>query len=173
MESPNAYSDDDQSPYQGALNALPYYGAHICFGSPFNIIPSEKVSREEFACMLVRSILAGTTENLTGKEDKYSDDGASKWTSNINVLAANNVIPACSSVSDKFCPTRKISIGEVSYIIDQMVSKSHLFRLIFLIILHIEVDGVQDLGKLKMLLKLQYLILMLVMTPVFQKIIQI
>ena len=124
LESPNAYSDDDQSPYQGALNALPYYGAHICFGSPFNIIPSEKVSREEFACMLVRSILAGTTENLKGKEDKYSDDGASKWTSNINVLAANNVIPACSSVSDKFCPTRKISIGEVSYIVDQMVSKS-------------------------------------------------
>ena len=74
--------------------------------------------------MLVRSILAGTTEDLKGKEDKYSDDGASKWSSNINVLAANNVIPACSSISDKFCPTRKISIGEVSYIVDQMVSKS-------------------------------------------------
>ena len=50
--------------------------------------------------------------------------------------------------------------------------QNHLFRLISLIVLHNEVDGVQDLGKLKMLLKLRYLILMLVMTPVFQKIIQ-
>ena len=56
--------------------------------------------------------------------DKYSDEGASKWTNEINTLAANDVIPACSSISDKFCPSRKISIGEVSYIVDKLVSKS-------------------------------------------------
>ena len=124
QDSPNAYSDDDQSIYQSAINGLPYYGMQVCFGSPFEILPKENVSRDEFACLLVRSINAGTTTNLSGSVDKYSDEGASKWTSDINTLAANDVIPACSSISDKFCPSRKISIGEASYIIDKLVGKS-------------------------------------------------
>jgi SpoIID/LytB domain protein len=124
QDSPNAYSDDDQSIYQSAINGLPYYGMQVCFGSPFEILPKETVSRDEFACLLVKSIKAGTTTNLSGSVDKYSDEGASKWTSDIHILAANDVIPACSSISDKFCPSRKISIGEVSYIIDKLVGKS-------------------------------------------------
>ena len=124
LDAPNAYSDDDQSLYQQATNALPYYGMQVCFGSPFQIQPSETVSRDEFACLLVKSIRAGTTENLSGSVDKYSDEGASKWTNEINVLAANDVIPACSDLSDKFCPSRKITIGEVSYIVNKLVEKS-------------------------------------------------
>ena len=124
QDSPNAYSDDDQSIYQSAINGLPYYGMQVCFGSPFEILPKETVARDEFACLLVKSIRAGTTTNLSGSIDKYSDEGASKWTNEINTLAANNVIPPCSSLSDKFCPSRKISIGEVSYIIDKLVGKS-------------------------------------------------
>ena len=124
LDAPNAYSDDDQSVYQQATNALPYYGMHVCFGSPFQIQPSETVSRDELACLLVKSIRAGTTENLSGSVDKYSDEGASKWTNDINVLAANDVIPACSDLSDKFCPSRKITIGEVSYIVNKLVEKS-------------------------------------------------
>ena len=124
QDSPNAYSDDDTSIYQSAINGLPYYGMQVCFGSPFEILPKETVARDEFACLIVRSIKAGTTTNLSGSIDKYSDEGASKWTNEINTLAANDVIPACSSISDKFCPSRKISIGEVSYIIDKLVSKS-------------------------------------------------
>ena len=124
LDAPNAYSDDDQSLYQQATNALPYYGMQICFGSPFQIQPSETVSRDELACLLVKSIRAGSTENLSGSIDKFSDEGASKWTNEINVLAANDVIPACSDLSDKFCPSRKITIGEVSYIVNRLVEKS-------------------------------------------------
>ncbi len=124
LDAPNAYSDDDQSIYQQATNALPYYGMQVCFGSPFQIQPSEAVSRDELACLLVKSIRAGTTENLSGSIDKYSDVGASKWRSTINVLAANDVIPACSDLSDKFCPSRKITIGEVSFIVNKLVEKS-------------------------------------------------
>ena len=124
LDAPNAYSDDDQSFYQQATNALPYYGMQVCFGSPFQIQPSETVSRDELACLLVKSIRAGTTENLSGSIDKFSDEGASKWTNEINVLAANDVIPACSDLSDKFCPSRKITIGEVSYIVNRLVEKS-------------------------------------------------
>ena len=124
LDAPNAYSDDDQSVYQQATNALPYYGMQVCFGSPFQIQPSETVSRDELACLLVKSIRAGTTENLSGSVDNYSDEGASKWTNEINVLAANEVIPACSDLSDKFCPSRKITIGEVSYIVNRLIEKS-------------------------------------------------
>ena len=124
LDAPNAYSDDDQSLYQQATNALPYYGMQVCFGSPFQIQPSETVSRDELACLLVKSIRAGATENLSGSIDKFSDEGASKWTNEINVLAANDVIPACSDLSDKFCPSRKITIGEVSYIVNRLVEKS-------------------------------------------------
>ena len=127
QDSPNAYSDDDQSIYQSAINGLPYYGMQVCFGSPFEILPKETVARDEFACLLVKSIRAGATTNLSGSIDKYSDEGASKWTNEINTLAANDVIPPCSSLSDKFCPSRKISIGEVAYIIDKLaVSYTHL-----------------------------------------------
>ena len=124
LDAPNAYSDDDQSLYQQATNALPYYGMQVCFGSPFQIQPSETVSRDELACLLVKSIRAGATENLSGSIDKFSDEGASKWTNEINVLAANDVIPACSDLSDKFCPSRKITIGEVSYIVNRLLEKS-------------------------------------------------
>ena len=36
----------------------------------------------------------------------------------------DSVIPACSDLSDKFCPSRKITIGEVSYIVNRLVEKS-------------------------------------------------
>jgi len=131
LDAPNAYSDDDQSIYQKATNALPYYGMQVCFGSPFQIQPSESVSRDELACLLVKSIKAGTTNNLSGSIDKYSDEGASKWTNEINILAANDVIPPCSDISDKFCPSRKITIGEVSFIINKLVEKSLVSASVF------------------------------------------
>jgi len=131
LDAPNAYSDDDQSIYQKATNALPYYGMQVCFGSPFQIQPSESVSRDELACLLVKSIKAGTTNNLSGSIDKYSDEGASKWTKEINILAANDVIPPCSDISDKFCPSRKITIGEVSFIINKLVEKSLVSASVF------------------------------------------
>jgi len=131
LDAPNAYSDDDQSIYQKATNAIPYYGMQVCFGSPFQIQPSETVARDELACLLVKSIKAGTTNNLSGSIDKYSDEGASKWTNEINILAANDVIPPCSDISDKFCPSRKITIGEVSFIINKLVEKSLVSASVF------------------------------------------
>ena len=131
LDAPNAYSDDDQSIYQKATNALPYYGMQVCFGSPFQIQPSETVARDELACLLVKSIKAGTTNNLSGSIDNYSDEGASKWTNEINILAANDVIPPCSDLSDKFCPSRKITIGEVSFIINKLVEKSLVSASVF------------------------------------------
>ena len=124
LDAPNAYSDDDQSIYQQAINGMPYYGMQVCFGSPFQYLPKESVTRDEFACMLTRAINAGTADNLTGSADPYSDEGGSKWTTSIYTLAANEIIPACSSLSDKFCPSRKTSIGEVSFMINKLVSKS-------------------------------------------------
>ena len=124
LDSPNAYSDDDQSIYQKAINSVPYYGLQTCFGSPFQYQPNEQVLRDEFACLMVKAINAGTTTNLNGSEDTYSDIGASKWSSNIKTLAANSIIPNCSSLEDKFCPSRRISIGEVSYMVNQLVNKS-------------------------------------------------
>ena len=131
LDSPNAYSDDDQSIYQKAINSLPYFGLQACFGSPFQFQPNEQVLRDEFACLLIKAINAGTTESLPGSEDKYSDIGASKWASNIKTLAANDIIPSCSSVEDKFCPTRRISVGEVSYMVNQLVDKSLVSNSIF------------------------------------------
>ena len=124
LDAPNAYSDDDQNIFQQPLNGLPYYGMHVCFGSPFQIQPEEQISREEFACLIIKSIRAGATDNLNGSLDKYSDEGASRWTNEINILAANDVIPPCSSIADKFCPNRKITIGEVSYIVNALIEKS-------------------------------------------------
>ena len=124
LDAPNAYSDDDQSIYQQAINGMPYYGMEICFGSPFQYLPKESVSRDEFACMLTRAIKAGDAVDLTGSTDPYSDEGGSRWTSNIYTLAANEIIPACSSLADKFCPSRKTSIGEVSFMINTLVAKS-------------------------------------------------
>ena len=124
LDAPNAYSDDDQSIFQKAINGIPYFGIQVCIGGGTQFQPTETISRDQFACLLVKAITAGSTTNLSGSIDKYSDEGASNWTNEINVLAANDIIPACSSLQDKFCPSRKISIGEVSYIVDKLVSKS-------------------------------------------------
>ncbi len=124
LDAPNAYSDDDTSIYQTAINGMPYYGMQVCFSSPFEYLPKEAVLRDQFACMIVRAMKAGTTTDLEGTSEKYSDIGASGFKSNINTLAANNVVPECSSLTDKFCPSRKISIGEVSYIVDKLISNS-------------------------------------------------
>ena len=110
---------------------MPYFGLQACFGSPFQFQPNEQVLRDEFACLLIKAINAGTTESLPGSEDKYTDIGASKWASNIKTLAANDIIPNCSSVEDKFCPTRRISVGEASYMVNQLVDKSLVSNSIF------------------------------------------
>ena len=44
LDAPNAYSDDDQSIYQQAINGMPYYGMQVCFGSPFQYFPKEAVT---------------------------------------------------------------------------------------------------------------------------------
>jgi len=131
LDSPNAYSDDDQSPYQKAINAIPYYGMNKCIGGPFQYQPSESVFRDQFACLLVVAINAGETGNISGSSDRYSDDGASNFTNEINILASTNSIPACSSLTDKFCPTRRISIGEVSYIINNLINSSFIPSSVF------------------------------------------
>ena len=131
LDAPNAYSDDDQSIFQKGINGLPYYGIQVCIGSPFQFQPTETVSRDQFACMLVKAIEAGSTSNLSGAIDVYSDEGASKWTNEINILAANNVIPSCSSIADKFCPSRKISVGEVAYIVNELINRSLISSDIF------------------------------------------
>ena len=124
LDAPNAYSDDDQSIYQRAINSLPYYGNQICLGGGVQFQPTETVARDQFACLLIKSIKAGSTTEFSGSVDKYSDEGASSWTNEINILAANDLIPSCSSIQDKFCPSRNISVGEIAYMVDRMVSKS-------------------------------------------------
>ena len=124
LDAPNAYSDDDQSIYQRAINSLPYYGNQICLGGGVQFQPTETVARDQFACLLIKSIKAGSTTEFSGSVDKYSDEGASSWTNEINILAANDLIPSCSSIQDKFCPSRNISVGEIAYMVDRMVNKS-------------------------------------------------
>ena len=47
-----------------AINAVPYYGMHVCFSSPFEYLPKESVLRDQFACMIVRAIKQGTANDL-------------------------------------------------------------------------------------------------------------
>ena len=124
LDKPNNYSDDDESIYEKAINVVPFYGMQVCFNSPSQYLPIESVLREQFACLLHRAIKAGPTDDLEGILDPYSDDGGSAHQTAIHTLTANDLIPACSSISDKFCPSRKISIGEVSYIINKLVEKN-------------------------------------------------
>ena len=124
LNSPNAYSDDDLSVYQKAINAIPYFGMNKCISGSFQFQPSETVSREQFVCILINGINAGLTNNIEGSTDKYSDIGASNFINEIKILGSKNVIPACSSINEKFCPSRKITIGEVSFIIEKMINNN-------------------------------------------------
>ena len=64
----------------------------VCFGSPFQYLPKESVTRDEFTCMLGRAITAGTADNLKGSADPYSDEGGSKWTTIIYTAAASSLL---------------------------------------------------------------------------------
>ena len=137
----------------------------------FQIQPEEQISREEFACLIIKSIRAGATDNLNGSLDKYSDEGASRWTNEINILAANDVIPPCSSIADKFCPNRKITIGEVSYIVNALIEKS-LFQTTCLTQITSIILGHHLVEKLLTQELLLFLILTQVTMPVCLKTIQ-
>ena len=51
LDAPNAYSDDDQSIYQKAINTIPYHGSQLSIGYPEQFQPTETVARYEFVCM--------------------------------------------------------------------------------------------------------------------------
>ena len=124
LTAPNAYSDDDNSIYQSAINAVPYYGLQVCFESPTQFSPNSSLTRDEFACLLVKAFKAGESTELTSKSDPYTDDGGSKWGKELHTLSGHNLMPACSSLSEKVCPSRKITIGEASYIVSKLVQNS-------------------------------------------------
>ena len=107
LNSPNAYSDDDLSVYQMAINAIPYFGMNKCISGSFQFQPSETVSREQFVCILINGINAGLTNNIEGSSDKYSDIGASNFINEIKILGSKNVIPACSSINENFVHQEK------------------------------------------------------------------
>ena len=121
---PNAYSDDDQSIYQSAINGLPYHGIHICLDTGIGFLPNDGLGRDEFACLIVKSFKAGESNELTGTSDPYTDDGGTSWDKEIHILANYNLIPSCSSLSEKVCPSRKITVGEASYIVNKLVENS-------------------------------------------------
>ena len=124
LTSPNAYSDDDQSIYQSAINALPYYGMHVCIDTGIGFLPKDSLGRDEFACILVKSLQVGESNELSGRVDPYTDDGGSRWDKEMHTLAANNLMPACSSLNEKVCPSRKITVGEAAYIVNKMIEQS-------------------------------------------------
>ena len=124
LTHPNAYSDDDQSVYQSAINGLPYYGIHVCLGAGVEFLPKDGLGRDEFSCLLVKSFKAGESNELTGKSNPYTDEGGSNWDKEIHILAGNNLVPSCSSMEEKFCPSRKITVGEASYIVSKLVENS-------------------------------------------------
>jgi hypothetical protein len=102
---PDAFTDDEGSPYEGAINALAKAGISSgCGGGEF--CPNETVTREELAALFVEAF------NLPAGPDAFTDDESSPFESAINAIAAAGITGGCGQ--GKFCPEGTVTRAEIA-----------------------------------------------------------
>lgn len=106
--APDAFVDDDGSPFEWAINAAKKKGfVSGCASSPPRFCPSAQVNRETLAQFLFASLA------LPAGPDAFNDDEASPFEPAINALANAGISSGCAA--GKFCPTRAVTRGEAAY----------------------------------------------------------
>lgn len=111
------FTDDTGLFYEGAANRLAEAGLTVGCG-PARYCGGREIDRGEFAAMLARALsLPPTTV------DHFTDDDGSIFENAINKIAQAGLTEGCNPpTSDRFCPTQKVSRGQMAAFIKRAVS---------------------------------------------------
>lgn len=103
---PDAFTDDEGSIHEGAINAVAAAGITTGCGGT-NYCPDAQVTREQMATFLVRAFkLAASGEDL------FTDDEASIHEADINALGAAGVTSGCGGTN--YCPASPVTRGQMA-----------------------------------------------------------
>ena len=102
------FSDDDGSAHEAAIEALA--AASVISGcGPGKFCPAEKVTRGQFASLLVRAFPGLVFDDA---KDRFGDDDGSVHEAAVNALAAAGVISGCGPGS--FCPAEELTRAQMA-----------------------------------------------------------
>lgn len=99
----DAFTDDDDSIFEGDINAIAARGITVGCNPPENtqFCPDDTVTRAQWASLMVRAL--GLTEG--GDDDRFTDDDGSVHEQDINRIAAAGITLGCNPPdNDRFCP---------------------------------------------------------------------
>lgn len=106
------FVDDDGNVHEGAIEAIAEAGITLGCNPPGNdrYCPEQSVDRGQMAAFLARAL------NLPAADRDYFDDDAdSVFENDINRLAAAGITRGCNPpTSDRFCPDRTITRGQMA-----------------------------------------------------------
>jgi len=106
---PDAFTDDDGSPYEAAINALAAAGITSgCDATQKLYCPDETVTRGQMAVFLTKAF------NLPAGPDAFTDDDGSAYESAINSIAAAGITTGCDTAKKLYCPNDSVTRGQMA-----------------------------------------------------------
>lgn len=108
-DGPDAFVDDDGSPYEAAANALAKAG--ITSGCDTNgpkFCPDDKVTRSQMAVFLAKAFA------LPGGPDVFVDDNGTFAEPSINAIAKAGITSGCDAQKKLYCPNDVVTRGQMA-----------------------------------------------------------
>jgi hypothetical protein len=113
------FTDDTGTFYEAAANRLRAAGLTVGCGSG-RYCGNNQIGRDEMAAMLARALGLPPAAS-----DSFNDDNGSVFENAINKIAAAGITQGCNPpANDRFCPTNRVTRGEMAAFIKRSVELS-------------------------------------------------
>ena len=108
-DGPDAFTDDDGSPYEKAINAIAKAGITTgCSQDPPAYCPDAEVTRGQMAVFLTAA------KDLPDGPDAFTDDSGSPYEKAINAVAKAGITSGCDAQKKLYCPDQPVSRGQMA-----------------------------------------------------------
>lgn len=115
---PDAFVDDDGSPYEDAINAVAAAGITSgCSADGPKFCPDEPVSRGQMAAFLAKAF------DLQSGPDAFVDDEGTLFEDAINAVAAAGIASGCDTAKKLYCPNDNVSRGQMAAFLHRASTK--------------------------------------------------
>jgi hypothetical protein len=106
---PDAFTDDEGSPYEDAINAIAAAGITSgCSPDGTSFCPASPVSRAQMATFLTKAFKLGPGP------DAFVDDEGLVHEEAINSLAAAGITSGCDAAQKLYCPENSVTRGQMA-----------------------------------------------------------
>ena len=106
---PDAFGDDDGSPFEAAINAIAAAGiTQGCSADPPKYCPDDTITRGQMAVFLANALA------LPAGPDVFVDDEGSAYEDAINAVAQAGITSGCDAQKKLYCPDQVVSRGQMA-----------------------------------------------------------